>query len=106
MSIIKTSITPGIKAISEQLQTWKVQRNLAASIVELANAGYDMMPCTSNWSCDDAADAMLGFCKASIDPQRIKGFITAPWRKPVVADDAKACGGIRLFGAAKRKYYR
>lgn len=89
----------------EKRQDWKVQRNLAASIAELANAGYDIMPCTSNWSCDEAADAMLGYCKANIDPARIKGFFTAPWRKPVAADNAKTCDAIRLFGAAKRKYY-
>ena len=89
----------------EKSQTWDVQANLASAIVELANAGYDLMPCTSNWSTDEAADAMLGFCKKRIDPARIKGYYTAPWRKAVVEDDAKTRDGIRLFADAKRKYF-
>ena len=89
----------------EKSQKWDVQTNLAAALVELANAGYDIMPCTSNWSSDAAADAMLGFCKKNVDLARIKGFFTAPWRKPVAADDRKTCDGIRLFADAKRKYF-
>jgi len=89
----------------EKSQKWDIQNNLAPALVELANAGYDLMPCTSNWSTDQAADAMLGFCKKRIDPARIKGFFTAPWRKPVPADDQKTFDGIRLFAEAKRRYY-
>ena len=93
------------KSEFEKLQTWKIQRNLASALVEIAKAGYDVMPCTSNWSSDEAADAMLGFCKSGIDPERIKGFFTAPWLKPVEADHARTCSGIKLFAEAKRKYY-
>jgi hypothetical protein len=89
----------------EKKLDWSIQRNLAASILELANAGYDIMPCTSNWSCDEAADAMLSFCKKRVDPARIKGLFTAPWLKPVAAEDEKFRKGIKLFADAKRKYY-
>ncbi len=89
----------------EKKLDWSIQRNLAASILELANAGYDIMPCTSNWSCDEAADAMLSFCKKRVDPTRIKGLFTAPWLKPVAAEDEKFRKGIKLFADAKRKYY-
>ena len=89
----------------EKSQKWDIQTNLVSSLLELAKAGYDLMPCTSNWSSDEAADGMLGFCRQRIDPARIKGFMTAPWRKPVPEDDAKALAGIRLFAAAKRKYF-
>lgn len=89
----------------EKKLDWSIQRNLAASILELANAGYDIMPCTSNWSCDEAADAMLSFCKKRVDPARIKGLFTAPWLKPVAAEDEKFRKGVKLFADAKRKYY-
>ena len=89
----------------EKSQKWDIQTNLVSSLLELAKAGYDLMPCTSNWSADEAADGMLGFCRQRIDPARIKGFMTAPWRKPAPEDDAKAMAGIRLFAAAKRKYF-
>ena len=93
------------KSEFEKSKDWSIQRNLAASIVELANAGYDLMPCTSNWGCDEAADAMLSFCRGNIDSSRLKGIFTAPWLKPVAKDDAKFCSGIRLFAEAKRKYF-
>ena len=89
----------------EKSQKWDIQANLAAALVVLAENGYDLMPCTSNWSADEAADAMLGFCKSRIDPARIKGYFTAPWRKAVPADTPKANDGIRLFAAAKRKHF-
>lgn len=89
----------------EKSQGWDSQKNLASSIVELSKAGYDIMPCTSNWSSDEAADVMLGFCRKHIDPARVKGYFTAPWMKPVPEDDARALAGIRLFAEAKRKHF-
>lgn len=89
----------------EKSQKWDIQTNLAPALVVLAENGYDIMPCTSNWSTDAAADAMLGFCRKNIDPARVKGYFTAPWRKPVPADDQKTFEGIRLFAAAKRKHF-
>ena len=89
----------------ENSQQWEIQKNLAAAILEIANAGYDVMPCTSNWDSPDAADAMLKFCKARIDPAHIKGFFTAPWTKPVAGDDARTREGIRTFAEARRRYF-
>lgn len=93
------------RAQFEKDLTWDVQKNLAASIVELAEAGYDVMPCTSNWSTPKASDAMLGFCSKRLDPARVKGYLTAPWRKPVEDDNDKAKAGIRQFAEAKRRYF-
>ena len=89
----------------ETSQEWSVQRNLASSIIVLAEAGFDVMPCTSNWSHDGAADAMIGFCKRRVDPAHLKGFLTAPWFMTREGQDRKLKDGIRLFAAAKRKHY-
>ena len=89
----------------ETSQDWSVQRNLASSIVVLADAGFDVMPCTSNWSSDEAADAMIGFCKRRVDPAQLKGFLTAPWFMTLEGQSRKLKDGIRLFAAAKRKHY-
>lgn len=89
----------------EEKPDWSIQRNLAASIHVLAEAGFDLMPCTSNWGSDEAADAMLGYCATAIDPKRILGYITAPWTKPVPADSRRFRDGIRLFDEARRKYF-
>ena len=83
----------------------KWDRNMPAALVVLAENGYDLMPCTSNWCVDDAADVMLGFCKRRIDPARIRGYLVAPWRKAVPADTPKAVDGIRLFAAARRRHF-
>jgi hypothetical protein len=89
----------------ETSQDWSVQRNLASSIIVLAEAGFDVMPCTSNWSHDEAADAMIRFCKQRVNPARLKGFLTAPWFMTLESQSGKLKDGIRLFAAAKRKHY-
>lgn len=89
----------------EKSQAGDIQCNLAAALDVIAANGYDVMPCTSNWLLDDAADAMLAYCKEHLDPSHVKGYITAPWRKPVPEDDQKMMEGVRLFAKAKRKYF-
>ena len=90
----------------EKSLTWDIQRNLASAILELDRAGFDMMPCTSNWECPEAAEAMVGFCRARVDPRHLKGFLTAPWADCYTEEKPKLLAGIRHFAAAKRKIYR
>jgi hypothetical protein len=89
--------------------SWDVQRNLAASFVALNDAGYDLLPCTSNWSRDDAAEALVSFCKTRLDPKRLKGIYTAPWNMTVPDGEkkkiTKTLEGIDLFAAAMDKHY-
>lgn len=85
--------------------SWKTQENLASALLELDKAGFDMMPCTSNWTEDKAPDAMLSFVKNNIDPSRVKGLLTAPWGMPYPEEVPKVVNGIKLFAAAKRKHY-
>ena len=91
--------------LEKKLDSWESQGNLAASILELDKAGFDMLPCTSNWSSPQASDAMLKFCKARVDPAHLKGFMTAPWAKSIALEMPKVSEGIKLFAEAKRKYY-
>jgi hypothetical protein len=49
---------------------------------------------------------MLSFIKRNINPSRVKGVMTAPWAKAFKEEDPKAAAGIKLFAAAKRRYYR
>ncbi len=90
--------------LEKKLDSWESQGNLAASILELDKAGYDMLPCTSNWSTPDAADAMLTFCKERVNRAHLKGFMTAPWSKSFTEEMPKTKEGIRLFAEAKRKF--
>ena len=91
--------------LEKMLDSWKSQGNLASAILELDKAGFDMMPCTSNWSNDGAADAMLKFCKERVNPAHMKGLMTAPWAKAFALENKKACDGIRIFAEAKRRHY-
>jgi hypothetical protein len=90
--------------------TWEVQRNLSASFVALNDAGYDLLPCTSNWSCDEAAEALVSFCKNRLDKKRLKGIYTAPWNRTIPDEPkkkriSKTLEGIDLFAAAMDKHY-
>ena len=89
----------------EKKTDWSVQRNLAASIGVLADAGFDVLPCTSNWSSDAASEAMLRYCKGRVDPKRLKGFMTAPWFMTIPQQREKLLDSVRIFGEAKRKIY-
>ena len=94
----------------EKSSNWDVQRNLSASFVVLNDAGYDLLPCTSNWSRDDASEALVEFCKTRLDPKRLKGIYTAPWKftvpdTPKTKNITKILEGIDLFEAAMDKHY-
>ena len=98
------------KSFEKKSGTWDVQRNLAASFVALNDAGYDLLPCTSNWSCDDAAEALVSFCITRLDQKRLKGIYTAPWRMTIPDEPnkkhiSKTLEGIDLFAAAMNKHY-
>ncbi len=89
---------------------WGETVNGAAAFMELEKAGFDQLPCTSNWAEDASADAVVKYCKEHIDPSRLKGFFTAPWAM-TVPDTPEKCNitkvlrGLDLLGAARDRYY-
>lgn len=99
-------------SFEQKTGTWDVQRNLAASFVELDKAGFDILGCTSNWSTDAAAEAMAKFCKERIDPRHLKGLYTAPWIMtvpdvpgPKGKQITKTLEGLDLFAAAMDRHF-
>ena len=46
---------------------------------KLAAAGFDEIPCGSNHDTDKNFGVMVPFCDKVIAPERLKGFMTAPW---------------------------
>ena len=96
--------------------SWDVQRNLTASLPVLDAAGYDLLPCTSNWSCDEASEAFVAYCRNHLDQRRLKGIYTAPWKFTIPDDPenkevrrrkniSKTLEGIDLFAAAMDRHY-
>ena len=57
--------------------------------LKLDKAGFDQVPCSSNWCSstrrraglknDDCMANLVKFCRANISPERLKGFLMAPW---------------------------
>jgi hypothetical protein len=46
---------------------------------ELDKAGFEQVPTGSNWSSDVNFKGTVEFCKANLAPERLKGFLMAPW---------------------------
>lgn len=89
---------------------WGETVNGAAAFMALEKAGFDQLPCTSNWAEDGSADAVVGYCKEHIDPSRLKGFYTAPWAMTVPDTEqrkqiGRVIAGIDLFRSARAKHY-
>ena len=57
--------------------------------LKLDKAGFDQVPCSSNWRSptrikaglknDECMANMVRFCRANLSPERLKGFLMAPW---------------------------
>ena len=57
--------------------------------LKLDKAGFDQVPCSSNWCSptrrkaglknDDCMAKMVKFCRANLSPEHLKGFLMAPW---------------------------
>ena len=45
----------------------------------LSEAGFDQMPCGSNYESDENFGALISYCDKAIAPERLKGFLMAPW---------------------------
>ncbi len=53
------------------------------SYQDLEAAGFDQLPCSSNWDCEESFPMTVDFCSEITDPSRLKGFIMAPWKATV-----------------------
>ena len=89
---------------------WGECRNGVAAFLALEEGGFDQLPCCSNWAEDACADAFVGFCKAHIDPARLKGFCMAPWNKSAYDKTSRISvphvrKGLDLLKAARARHY-
>ena len=79
---------------------------------ELAKAGFDQVPCPSNWMSktlkesgrkdnSDCAEKLVKYCRANISAERLKGFMMAPWAECRSEGGVKInCEGIDQIAAA------
>lgn len=79
--------------------------------VDLAKAGYDQIPCGSNWQVSNDAWEVnfrrtVDFCSKHIPAERLRGFLMAPWFDTTENDEAKLMESNRLLAEAKKSYVR
>lgn len=54
-------------------------RRFVQPYIDLDKAGFDQIPTGSNWSSDLNIGGTVDFCRENISPERLKGFLIAPW---------------------------
>jgi hypothetical protein len=71
---------------------------------DLEEKGYEQVPTGSNHSVPDNFENTVAYCMKAVDPSRLTGFMTAPWRPtlPLCLDRhkeaiAQVARGIRKF---------
>ena len=45
----------------------------------LSDAGFDQIPCGSNYESDKNIGALVLYCDKAVAPERLKGYLMAPW---------------------------
>lgn len=65
---------------------------------DLDKAGFDQVPAGSNWSCDENFSGTVKFCRKVCSPERLKGFMMAPWFFTLPEWEKKNLEAINLVG--------
>ena len=69
----------------------------------LDKAGFDQVPTGSNWSHDDNFAGTVDYCRSVCAPDRLKGFMMAPWFFTLPGWEKKLLEGINQVGAEIKK---
>ena len=78
----------------------KERRVHLESFLTLEKAGFDQIPCGSNWACDENIAGLVRFCRKNSAPERLKGFLMTTWGPTLPNHEAKLLRGIDLAAAA------
>ncbi|MDD4145456.1 MAG: hypothetical protein PHN68_12560, partial [Prolixibacteraceae bacterium] len=71
---------------------------------DLEEYGYDQVPTGSNHSNEVNMEATVDYCKKVVDPSRLLGFMTAPWRPTLSQCLDRHKEAIAEMGRAIRNY--
>ena len=66
---------------------------------ELDKAGFDQIPCGSNYTCDTNFAGTVAHCRKVCSPERLKGFLMTPWFSTMPEDEKKNLEAINQVGA-------
>jgi len=93
---LKTHEQKELAAERRRTVNWK----RVQSYVDLGKAGFEQVPCGSNWSCEENFGNLVRFCRANVDAASLQGFLMAPWRYTVPSKSAIQDRAIDLAKAA------
>ena len=71
---------------------------------ELEKYGYDQVPTGSNHSVAENFEMTVDYCKKVVDPSRLSGFMTAPWRPTLAPCLDRHKEAIAQVARAIKKY--
>jgi len=69
---------------------------------KLSDAGFDEIPCGSNYESDENFDSLVKYCRRMVAPERLKGFLMAPWSLTVPKKEKKLLDAIDQVAAAMK----
>src|SRR5262249_20492645 len=67
---------------------------------ELEDHKYDQVPTLSNWEGPQNITGTFDFCRKHINPDRLKGFLLAPWRPTLPETRERHLEAIEVMGKA------
>ncbi len=65
----------------------------------LDKAGFEQVPCCSNWACVENTELLMRYCKEKISEKNLLGFMSAPWQatcRPVLYSHLEAIDLMKL----------
>ena len=78
----------------------KERRVHLESFLTLEKAGFDQIPCGSNWACEENIAGLVRFCRKNIAPERLHGFLMTTWGPTLPSCEEKLAKGIDLAADA------
>ena len=78
---------------------WPQVRKYVQTYLDLDRAGFDQVPTGSNWSNDVNFGGTVDFCRGNLSPERLKGFLMAPWFFTLPAWQAKLTEAVDQVAA-------
>ena len=69
---------------------------------KLSDAGFEQVPCGSNYESGENFGALVPYCDKNIAPDRLKGFLMAPWFFTVPKKERKLLDAMDQVGAAMK----
>ena len=66
----------------------------------LSDAGFDEVPCGSNYESDENIGALVSYCDKNVAPERLKGYLMAPWFATLPYKEKKLLDAMDQVGAA------